>query len=456
MCRKANVNCNVSSFLGSTTAIGIYDNTIKARTYVSYIAEQAGCIAKIDRSGNLIFIPIDSLTTQRIPLSICSKYTKGTPFEIQRVVYELGTIKFETSNDENLQTLYISSLNPYIANQSQIETLFNTILDGFTIDSVELKDNILGNPSIDGYDLIQVYNDSDEEEPILFTTLSNHTLYYNGKFRNKYKTEIGLEARQENVTNTGDAVFQKTIKTEIDLLEGEVRTTVQEVKEYDTRITENENAINGTPTYAITTDTTFQEDKPYYKLVDDAYVELIEGTDYQDGDLISSVGYNVYDIIYVDSMMDTVNNSIQNQINDAIQIVQSTLLEQTSEKFTMWFEQTGLQKDIVDLKNAVGENSGNIEDIKAYISYGTVKQGEPYAGSPYIELGKENSQTKLMILENRIRFLTNGEETAYISNNQLYINENTVLTKQTIGNDNVGKWITDIDSNGNLNTYWGG
>lgn len=231
ICNKANVTCGVSSFQGDDIDIGIYDNTIKARAYVSYIAEQAGCIAKIDRSGNLIFAQLDSLTVQRIPLSVCSKYIKGTTFEIERLVYELGTIKFETSSDETLQTMYLSSLNPYIGNQQQVDDLFNNILDGFAVDSVEINDNIIGNPAIDGYDLIEVYDDEDEEETTIFTTLANNTLYYNGKFRSKYKTEIGLEERKENTTNVGDTVFKKTVQSEIDLVNGKISTTVSDVQE---------------------------------------------------------------------------------------------------------------------------------------------------------------------------------------------------------------------------------
>lgn len=234
ICSQANVVCGVSSFLGDSDLIGIYDNSIKGRMYVAYLAEQAGCIAKIDRTGSLIFIPLNSLTTQKIPLNLIGKYIKGNSYTIERVVYELGTIKFETSNDETLQTLYISSLNPYISTQQQIENIFNNILNGFETDSIEISDNIIGNPTIDGYDLIQVYgyydeydNFIDDDTVIVFTTLANNTLYYNGGFRTKYKTEIGLEERTENTTNTGEAIFQKRISSEVDRLNGVITTEVE-------------------------------------------------------------------------------------------------------------------------------------------------------------------------------------------------------------------------------------
>ena len=302
-----------------------------------------------------------------------------------------------------------------------------------------------------------------------FNISINNTLYHTIALNDETNISDGLNEEifnEEPIINQDEYKYSKSEDKslrnafiEVDKQNAVIRSTVQEVQQYDARITENENAINGTPTYQITTDETFQSDKPYYKLVDDEYILLVEGTDYNDGDTIANVGYDVYDVIYVDSMMDTVNNSIQNQINDAIQIVQSTLLEQTSEKFTMWFEQTGVQQLLDETNNLATANSSDIETIKAYIDYGIIPSGEPYAGSPYIELGasndEETSQTKLRILNNRIQFLTNGVETAYISNNTLYINESTVLTKQTIGNTN-GQWITDVDSQGNLNTYWGG
>lgn len=247
----------------------------------------------------------------------------------------------------------------------------------------------------------------------------------------------------------------KNAYIEVDKQNAVITSVSEEVKTYDNRITNTETAINGTPIYTITTDTEFQSDKEYYKLVNDDYILLVEGTDYQDGDLISSVAYDVYDVVYEDSMMDTVNNNIQNQIQEAMQVVQRTILEQTSENFTMWFEQTGVEDTLNTVKDLAENTSSDVDTMRAYIVYGTVPQGEPYAGEPYILLGKDESNTKLRILKSRIQFLSGTQETAYISDNQLHINESTILTKQVIGDSN-GKWITDVDSNGNLNTYWGG
>ena len=145
------------------------------------------------------------------------------------------------------------------------------------------------------------------------------------------------------------------------------------------------------------------------------------------------------------------------EINGALTTIESTFLEQTSENFTMWFEQTGVQGTIDDLKNLVNNQNTTLDQLRAYIRYDVITDIESeFYGSPYIELGKEDAQTKLRILDNRIQFLTGETQTAYISNNALYINESTILTKQVIGKSGIGKWITEIDEQGNLNTYWGG
>ena len=167
ICNIAGVTNNVGSFDGDDIEIAIYDNSIKATTYVSYILEQGGYIPTIDRDGSLIKIDLSDLATYRIPLSIVEKYEIGTPYTIQRVVYESGIIKYESSSDETLDTLYLNSANPYIQEQEQIDNIY-TKLNGFSIDSATTG-KLLGNPAIDSYDLIEVYDDDEDMPPSGYT-----------------------------------------------------------------------------------------------------------------------------------------------------------------------------------------------------------------------------------------------------------------------------------------------
>ncbi len=220
ICSQAGVTNTITTFNGASDLVGIYDNTIKASTYVSYLMEQAGLIAVIDRLGQLKAIDLSSLTTWQIPVSVLEKGFKiGDSYQINRVVYESGIIKYETSNDETLDTLYLNSANPYITSNSQVTYIYNKLKD-FVIDSVETK-RVLGNPAIDPYDLIEVYDDYNNNTT-LFTTLANTTYEFNGKHTDTFDTQIGLEQRKENVTISGEPNFRKYAKTNIDNLNAEV------------------------------------------------------------------------------------------------------------------------------------------------------------------------------------------------------------------------------------------
>ena len=237
ICNQANVVCSVSSFLGDSDEVGIYDSTITGRVYVAYLAEQAGCIPTINRDGELIFVNINNLTTKRIPLSIVEKYEIGDKYKIERIVYEDAIRKYETSDDETLDTLYLNSANPYISNQGQIDSIF-TLLENFEIDSVTTG-KILGDLTIDKYDIIEVYDDYNNDE-VLFRTLANYDVSYNGKLISEFTTQIGKEARQENVTLVGEPNFRKYAKTNIDNINNNIELIVEEQNEQSGRITDVE------------------------------------------------------------------------------------------------------------------------------------------------------------------------------------------------------------------------
>ena len=60
-------------------------------------------------------------------------------------------------------------------------------------------------------------------------------------------------------------------------------------------------------------------------------------------------------------------------------------------------------------------------------------------------------QATLVISNDRISFMNGSNESAYITGNQLYITDSTILNKLQ-----VGYWETKPDSYGNLNTKWVG
>jgi len=244
ICSQAEVICGVEEFEGMNDETAMYDSTIKARTYVSYIAEQAGRIATIDREGKLIFVNINNLNIWRIPLSVVEKYEIGDKYIISRVVYEDAIRKFENPReiDSEYDTLFLNGANPYISTKEQVDAIYS-IVNNFEIDSLTTG-KIIGNPKINAYDIIEIYDDLDENETVIARTLGNHTFIYNGAMISQYDTQIGKEAKTENVSLQGEATFQKYAKTNIDNINNNITLIVAEQDETNQRLSQTIQDVN--------------------------------------------------------------------------------------------------------------------------------------------------------------------------------------------------------------------
>lgn len=103
----------------------------------------------------------------------------------------------------------------------------------------------------------------------------------------------------------------------------------------------------------------------------------------------------------------------------------STTITQTASDITMSFNNalTTLSTEID------GSITSLFTELNAYIRYYMNESGQPV-----IELGAENSNIIARLLNNRLSFLDNGIEVAYISDNRLYITNATIDTSLRIGN----------------------
>lgn len=236
ICNQANVVCNIEEFIGANETFGFYDDSITARTYISYLAEQAGAIPTINRDGELIFIYLNNLATQRIPLSIVEKYTIGENYKISRVVYEDAIRKFEFGPND-YDNLFLNSANPFISSQEQIQEIYN-IVNGFEINSISTG-KIIGDPAIDHYDLVEIYDDYVEDENVIAKTLANQNFIYNGVMTTNFDTEIGLEQKKENVNINSEATFKKWAKTSIDNNTAEISMISSNITTLNTTVNNN-------------------------------------------------------------------------------------------------------------------------------------------------------------------------------------------------------------------------
>ena len=134
-------------------------------------------------------------------------------------------------------------------------------------------------------------------------------------------------------------------------------------------------------------------------------------------------------------------NEKLNEVGEAIDTINSTMMTQTAEAFEMLFTQTGIEDTVNTIQDMLNDNTTDINTISQYIHF----------EGGIITLGASDSQSKLIIQKDRISFMTGDSESAYISQNQLYITDSTILRKLQ-----VGRWITQEDDYGNLNTKWAG
>ena len=114
ICTKFSVELGTTNFANKDTTISVWDNAINARQYIMYIAEKAGCIAKIDRQGKLILADInkgEDITITSSSKSLQPKNNLARPLSQLKIQ---GKSEQETRSGKNL--LPVSTVSTTTAN----------------------------------------------------------------------------------------------------------------------------------------------------------------------------------------------------------------------------------------------------------------------------------------------------------------------------------------------------
>ena len=114
-------------------------------------------------------------------------------------------------------------------------------------------------------------------------------------------------------------------------------------------------------------------------------------------------------------------------------------LEQTSQKIEMRFSDAAALTEQVE-----GELEEYRNQVDTYIQF----------SADGLSLGKRDSPFTAVLGQERLSFLQNGAEIAYLSNNKLYITSTEVLDRFTVGNSGSGYFDWIPRSNGNLGMKW--
>ena len=149
-------------------------------------------------------------------------------------IEELGNVQMPSTYTPST-TIQINTFldtNTYIKyreKETKLESILNET-NNFSIDSFKTG-KILGNPAIDSYDLIRIV---DNEKT--YTTLATNELTYTGVMINTFDTQIGEEAKEQNVFVNGEETFKKWARTKIDNVEGAISLQAGRIDETNGRI----------------------------------------------------------------------------------------------------------------------------------------------------------------------------------------------------------------------------
>lgn len=232
ICQKAGVELGSTSFLNSEKQIAVYDNTVTARTYLGYIAEQAGGFAVIGRDGKL-YIKTFGEDTINFNVDLFGDFTWGDKLKVSRVSYEDGIQNYKFG-DETQATVFIDQNNMYIVDSEQVENIYNQIKD-FEVYTFEGETII--DPAYDIGDILVI-----DDKKVLY----QGEIKYAGKFKasinNKVQAKTEQESMQTKQTNSNKI---KRVQSEINQIDGKITQLVQETTENEEKITQAQQDIDG-------------------------------------------------------------------------------------------------------------------------------------------------------------------------------------------------------------------
>lgn len=210
--------------------IAVYDNTVSARTYVSYIAESAGGFARIGRDGKLYIKTIGG-TTATLPLKYFQKFKWGEKVKITRISYEDGVQSFK-KGDTTGNTIYINQDNMFIVDQEQINNIYNHI-NGLEVYSFE-GDSII-DPSLDIGDLLIIDN-----KKVIYQGSTD----FCGKWKASINSKIQCKSKEETTTRTpSQKTINRRVESSINQIDGKITQLAQESTEHETKLTKQEQDI---------------------------------------------------------------------------------------------------------------------------------------------------------------------------------------------------------------------
>lgn len=232
ICEKVGVQLGTSTFLNENTEVSVWDNTVSARKYLSYIAEKAGCIAVIGRDGKLYLKNLYE-NTESIPLRLFKKYEWGEKHTVSGLKFQDGIRTYNLGNTSG-NTLWISSDNMFITSLLELENIYEKIngLVAYSFDS----DTTRINPALDVGDKVVI----DGKEVIY-----QYDMELKGRFLGTINSKLSDKAKEDTtVKKVSNATKIRRVQSEINQIDGKIIQLIQETDENSEKISKNEQDID--------------------------------------------------------------------------------------------------------------------------------------------------------------------------------------------------------------------
>ena len=234
ICTKVGLNLGTTDFRGYNKPINWYDNTRTAREYIGYVAELNGGFARIE-NNTLYFIKQNTASKSTISIDDCDSFNIGEYHKISRVVFELGTLKYEFGDDTG-NTLYLNPENVFITEESEVADIYNDIKD-FEFYSFSTE-NCPIDYEIKAGDVI-TFTDGQNEYP----TIAQYDLSYYGGWAGGYDLSVNTE-KQEETKIIGDKDKIRNLQITVDRQNGTISQVVEEVDDQNTKISQVQQTVS--------------------------------------------------------------------------------------------------------------------------------------------------------------------------------------------------------------------
>lgn len=221
ICEYCGVELGSNYPLNDNIEVGSYDNTVSGKQWISYIAEVKGCNAKINREGQLIFVPFtEKDPAYVIDVSSTASFELREQYKISQVTY-FDAIRNFTYGTDTDNTLFIRQDNPFITDTVVVENIFN-VVNGVEIYGVQNSN--FGDFSLDAWDFIEL-----DYENLPFMVFNDNTITYEMSIMTNIDYKVPTK-QQEVTTNVIEANI-RTVKTTVDNVDHFARIEVQNINE---------------------------------------------------------------------------------------------------------------------------------------------------------------------------------------------------------------------------------